>query len=401
MTTGPHSGRSDRRAAGRASGPVVGLFIEGATVMYQSGLLLGVTDSLRLRNASLISVPGSVPSGQARDVRGGMNPLHNHVGAADIDGLILSGTVGNFMTQENFKDLYKRYSPLPVVGIARAIDDTPAVFIDNESGLRALLRHLIETHRYRHIAFVKGPQGNDEANLRFKVYADTLQEHGLPVDLRRVVDGDFSRESGRLAAAQLLDQRKVSCDAIAAANDEMALGVCSELASRGIRIPHDIAVTGFDDAEESSYVTPPLTTVRQPLYQIGMQAAEMILDCIEGIDVPRRVFLPTDVIIRQSCGCPYGANVEKILSRHLYEEKHHHNQPLRAQEDHIVSEIVEVVVEASAPDKKIPVDIESARRLYRAFFVDIKKKLQNVFLPVLDDVVREEHPEDVKAIEED
>jgi signal transduction histidine kinase/DNA-binding LacI/PurR family transcriptional regulator len=357
--------------------------------MYQSGLLLGVTDNLRLRGACLVSVLGGPPSQQTRDPRGSINPLYNHVGPADLDGLILSGASGGaFMTQEEFNNLYKRYSPLPVVGIARATDDTPAVFVDNESGLRSLLRHLIEAHRYRRIAFIRGPQGDDEADLRYRVYVDTLQEHGLPVDLWRIIEGDFSRESGRNAASELLDRRKIICDAIAASNDEMALGVCDELASRGIRVPYDIAVTGCGDIEESGYITPALTTVRQPLYHIGMQAAEMILDRIEGIDVPHRVFLPTEMIIRQSCGCPYGANVEKILSRHLYEQKHRHNQPLRVREEHVVSEMVEVVAEASAPDKKVPVDVDAAQRLYRAFFVDAKKKLRNVFLPVLDDVVR-------------
>jgi signal transduction histidine kinase/DNA-binding LacI/PurR family transcriptional regulator len=368
--------------------PVIGLFIEGATAMYQSGLLHGVTDTLRERDACLVSIPGGVPSGQPSEGRGVINPLYNHVGAADLDGLILSGTVGNFLTPDKFRELYNRYLPLPVVGIAKAIDDTPAVFVDNESGQRALLRHLIEVHRYRRIAFIRGPTGNDEAERRYRVYVETLEEHGLPVDLRRVVAGDFSRESGRTATAALIDQRRIGSDAIAAANDEMALGVCDALADRGLRVPYDIAVTGFDDSEESACVTPPLTTVRQPLYQIGSQAAEMILDRIEGMNVPRRVFLPTELIIRQSCGCPYGANLEKILSRHLYEQKRRHHQPQRTQEDHVVGEMVEVVVEASAPDKKVPVDVDSARRLYRAFFVDIKQKLRNVFFPVLDDVVR-------------
>jgi signal transduction histidine kinase/DNA-binding LacI/PurR family transcriptional regulator len=368
--------------------PVVGLFIEGATAMYQSGLPLGVADTLRQRGACLISVPGSAPSEHSRDNPGNLNPLYRHIGAADLDGLILSGSLGNYLTNAKFKELYTRYAPMPVVSVARPIEDMPAVFVDNESGQRALLRHCIEVHRYRRIAFIRGPKDNEEAELRFRAYVDILEEYGLPVDHRRVIVGDMSRQSGEKAVAQLLDHKKIDCDVIVASNDEMALGALAALVERGIRVPYDIAVTGFDDTEESGFVTPPLTTVRQPLYQIGTQAAEMILDLIDGRDVSRRVFLSTELIIRQSCGCPYGANVEKILSRHLYEQKRRHNQPTRAREDHIVSEMVEVVVEASSPDKKIPVDVASARRLYRAFFVDIKQKLRNVFLPVLDDAVR-------------
>jgi len=379
------TGLGSRQRQGR---PVVGLFIEGATTLYQSGILLGVTDLLRQRGACLISVPGGIPSGHSPNTSGGTQALYSHISAGDLDGLIISGTLGNYLSQEKFRDLYSRYLPLPIVSIAKAIEDMPAVFVDNESGQRSLLRHLIEVHRYRRIAFIRGPEGNDEAELRYRIYVDILEEYGLPVDPRRVLAGDFSRKSGEKAVAALMDQKKTTCDAIAAANDEMALGALTALIERGIHVPYDIAVTGFDDTEESGYVTPPLTTVRQPLYQIGAQAAEMILDLIDGREMSSRVFLPTELIIRQSCGCSYGANVEKILSRHLYEEKRRSNSPPRAQEDHLVSEMVEVVVEASSPDKKVPVEAASARRLYRAFFIDLKQKMRNVFLPVLDDVVR-------------
>jgi signal transduction histidine kinase/DNA-binding LacI/PurR family transcriptional regulator len=380
MTRSPSRERQGR--------PVVGLFIEGATVLYQSGLLLGVTDLLRQRGACLISVPGNVPSEHSHENAGGAHTLYSHINAGDLDGLIISGTLGNYLTQEKFRDLYSRYLPLPIVSIAKGIEDMPSVFVDNESGQRSLLRHLIEVHRYRRIAFIRGPEGNEEAELRYRIYVDMLEEYGLTVDPRRVVAGDFSRTSGERAVAALLDQKKTTCDAIAAANDEMALGALTALVERGIHVPYDIAVTGFDDTEESGYATPPLTTVRQPLYQIGAQAAEMILDLIDGREMSSRVFLPTELIIRQSCGCAYGANVEKILSRHLYEQKRRGNSLLRTQEDHLITEMVEVVAEASSPDKKVPVDASSARRLYRAFFIDIKQKMRNVFLPVLDDVVR-------------
>ena len=140
---------------------VVGLFVEGATALYQTGLLLGVADTLRQRGACLLSVPGSAPSERSKENPGDLNPLYRHISAADLDGLILAGSLGNYLTKEKFKELYSRYLPMPIVSIAKAIEDMPAVFVDNESGQRALLRRCIEVHRYRRIAFIRGPKDND------------------------------------------------------------------------------------------------------------------------------------------------------------------------------------------------------------------------------------------------
>ena len=97
--------------------PVIGLFIEGATVMHQSGLFFGAAESVRLRGASLICVPGGTPGEMQPGQAGIHNPLYEHISAADIDGLIISGTLGNYVSPETFSSFYSRYLPLPMVSI--------------------------------------------------------------------------------------------------------------------------------------------------------------------------------------------------------------------------------------------------------------------------------------------
>lgn len=134
-----------------------------------------------------------------------------------------------------------------------------------------------------------------------------LAEHGISFDPNLVVPGDFARETGVGAIRMLLEERGlvpgVGLEAILAANDDMAFGALEALQARGIRVPNDVALVGFDDREESRCVLPPLTTVRNPLHQLGTRAAEMLIALIEGQDVPDCEVLPSDLVVRRSCGC--------------------------------------------------------------------------------------------------
>jgi signal transduction histidine kinase/DNA-binding LacI/PurR family transcriptional regulator len=368
--------------------PVVGLLLEGSSVVRQSGLFLGAAEAARRRGASIICIPGGTPGDQPFAGPVLRSPLYDHVSSADVDGLIISGTFGASVSPETFRNFCSRYAPMPLVSIDQALGDMPAVFVDKESGFRDLVRHLVRVHRFKRIAFIRGPKDNPGAELRFRAFLEVLTEYGLAADPRRVVQGDWSRQSGERAVWLLLDQRKIECDALVAAGDDMALGALAALVTRGLRVPYDIAVTGFGDIEECSYISPPLTTVRQPSYNIGMQAAEMVIDLALGKQVPRRVFLSADLLIRQSCGCPFGANLQKIHERHRIPEKHRYDGSFRAVRERIVTEMAAAVTEASPPEKQAGGEKELAGRLYKAFFIDIKGKLTDVFLQVLDEVLR-------------
>jgi|SRR5580658_1407404 LacI family transcriptional regulator len=215
-----------------------------------------------------------------------------------VDGLLIAEEV---LPAEDLRNLAGR---IPVVVIAGRRDESglDVVVSDNVTGMATLAGHLIGHHRYRTLSFVTGPKDAPDARERQSVFHDTVLASPQCV-IDQVIHGDFSEASGTAAARVLLDRRALP-QAVVCANDQMAIGVLREFQRAGIRIPADVALTGFDDVNPSRLVDPPLTTVSQPLREMGMRAARRLLARIEEPALPPRIeALPTQVVIRASCGC--------------------------------------------------------------------------------------------------
>jgi DNA-binding LacI/PurR family transcriptional regulator len=187
---------------------------------------------------------------------------------------------------------------IPVICSGRPIGDAtvPYVDVDHFGGVAAAIRHLVAAGR-RRIATIAGPQDMVAGIDRLAGYRATLEAAGLD---RLVVFGDFTRESGIVAMRELL-ARDPALDAIFAASDMMAHGALTALKDAGRRVPSDVAVIGFDDFDISRYSDPPLTTVRQPIADMGRTMARQLLGLINGEpDLPRSVILPTELVVRES-----------------------------------------------------------------------------------------------------
>lgn len=172
------------------------------------------------------------------------------------------------------------------------------VDVDNAAGAAGATAHLIESGR-RHIATIAGPQDMPPGLDRLSGWRRTLSMHGLDQSLVEI--GDFTPESGAAAMRRLLD-RRVPIDGVFAANDQMAAGAYSAIYERGLSIPGDIAVAGFDDNYYGSTATPPLTTVHQPSHELGAKMAEVLVALIEGKSVEHVTTMPTQLLIRASTG---------------------------------------------------------------------------------------------------
>lgn len=220
-----------------------------------------------------------------------------------FDGLLLTSDVAHGTNPEELKGFADLFKGVPVVTQSVEIDGASIFIPDNLEGMRAAVRHLIEEHGYKRIAFIRGIEGQLDAKQRFQAYKDELKAHNLRYDENLVVDGDFSNESGRAAIRILLDERKLRFQAVVAANDSMAFGALDALQQRSVRVPDDVAVTGFDDLREAQATGVPLTTVRQSFYTAGKHALEALLKRINGDTVPRVTVTPTQLLIRWSCGC--------------------------------------------------------------------------------------------------
>jgi LacI family transcriptional regulator len=181
--------------------------------------------------------------------------------------------------------------------------DVPSVGATNWAGGMAATDHLLSLG-HRRIGAVTGPADYLCSRARIDGYRSALERAGARFDEHLIRHGDFQHEGGFIRGGELLDLAEPPT-AIFAGSDQQALGVYEAARQRGLRIPQDLSVVGFDDLPAARWVSPPLTTVRQPLADMGRVAAEMLGDLIEGVPLrSQRVELTTELVVRESAGSP-------------------------------------------------------------------------------------------------
>jgi LacI family transcriptional regulator len=225
---------------------------------------------------------------------------HRPLGEHNTDGLLV------FTESLDDKELTRLHDiGFPVVLLHQASPralNIPVVSIENQSGAQKIVEHLINTHNCKRIVFLRGPRGHEDSSWREKGYRAALKACGIPYDPALVTCGEFDREVARESIGRLLSDGS-SFDAIFTGDDESAIGVLLALRTAGIRVPGQVAVVGFDDSIFANTLIPPLTTVRAPTEHVGRQAVRQLVRIIQGEQVDSRLVLPTDLVIRQSCGC--------------------------------------------------------------------------------------------------
>ncbi|MEJ7138369.1 LacI family DNA-binding transcriptional regulator [Amphibiibacter pelophylacis] len=210
-----------------------------------------------------------------------------------VDGLIvLTGRLSDAALLELAKAL-----PVVVTGRRLSADNLYSLDYDNEEGMRLAVRHL-HALGHRQIAFISGPLDHPDAQARMDGFRGEIQttEPGYDPDL--VVIGDF-QESGGFRAMGLLLQSGRLFSAVIAANDQMAYGARLALHRAGLRVPEDVSLVGFDDLLYSAYTLPPLTSVRQSVYEVGQTAARAMLDLLARRTPPSKV-IPAELVVRES-----------------------------------------------------------------------------------------------------
>ncbi len=270
---------------------------------YGSMLWQGAADAAEKRDVNLILFPGHALNTPRKFERQN-NIIYQFINNNNVDAFIMISTLlANFIQKDDFKKFYKIFGSLPVINIGERIQGIPSIIIDNKTGIRDLVGHLSNVHRFRRIAFVKGLEGNFDSSERFQAYREALDENHLPFDPSLVASGNFTRACAQDSIQELFGKKHGKIDAIMFSNDEMAISSMRYLKDQGYYIPGDFAITGFDNIEEIEFETPPLTTIRQPLYELTKKAVELAIEIIEGKTVPELIIFPTSTIIRASCGC--------------------------------------------------------------------------------------------------
>lgn len=286
----------------RAHRLTLGVLLDRLEDEYQNEVLAGLEAGAAARGANLICLCGGILGSPQQSGRE-RNFLFDIIDPGTLDGLVvMSGSISNHVGAEGVADYCKRFASLPMCSIGVRLPRMSNVLIDNASGLQQSIEGLIERGQRRRVAFIRGPEQNEEAEIRYHVYRHTLARLGVAFDPELVVGGNFQKESGERAVELLLDQRRQSFDAIVAASDYMALGAIEALLRRAVSVPREVAVSGFDDVEDARFAAVPLSTVRQPLREQGERAVQLLLDQIESGIEAGDVLLPTAVVVRDSCG---------------------------------------------------------------------------------------------------
>lgn len=223
------------------------------------------------------------------------------IGPHNSDGMIV------FAGSLNDSEILRLHQAgFPLVLIYRASPEgsnIPSVTIRNKRSTRKLIDHLIEVHHRSRIVFVRGPANQEDTQWREMGYQESLEAHGIAYDPNLIIPGEYNRTDAYQAMSKFLKNEPPDFDAVFTGNDDSAIGVIDALYKKGLRIPDDISVAGFDDLELSAFLTPPLTTVNAPTECVGKTAARHLFNLLAGQKVDPVTLLPTEIVIRRSCGC--------------------------------------------------------------------------------------------------
>ncbi len=220
-----------------------------------------------------------------------------------IDYIIVFPGIFNNAASKQIREFLARFASIPLVIIGMEYEDYPCVVVDNASGYRELIAHIIEKHGRKNIAFIKGLEGTYDSEMRFTAFKSTLTAHGMTFREDLVFPGNYTMQSGRDAVNAMMDERQfkpsIDFDAIIAVNDAGAIGAIEALSERGVKLPEQVSVGGFDNWSLGKSIITPLSTVTQDIKKLGREAVQT---CIRKND-KRKNEIPTELVIRKSCGC--------------------------------------------------------------------------------------------------
>ena len=224
------------------------------------------------------------------------------LGEHNTDGLIV---FSNSLDEVELKRLHS--INFPVVLLHRSAPEglpIPSVTVENKNGAKTITEHLITQHERMRIVFLRGPESHEDTHWRENGYRQALESHGISFDTSLVGEGNFNDEDAQDAIDSLL-MDGVQFDAVFAGDDEAASGVLRALRWAGIHVPDQVSVVGFDDSNLAGHLVPPLTTVNAHVEEAGYAAAEQLVRLIRTGEADLMTLLPTNLVIRSSCGCTF------------------------------------------------------------------------------------------------
>ncbi len=270
---------------------------------YQSGILSGIR---QYAFANRITLEHFVAFGNhGDDIRHdtGEYNIFSLANFRRFDGVIL--VINTIQFPDCMENVIARVreAGIPAVFIDKDVDGFDTIGIDNEGSMYTMVEHFIKHHGFTRINYISGPDDNIDSAQRLKAYKAALTAHGIEVEEERIYHGNFIAKDGPSAVRRFVQSSLEFPQAIVCANDNMALSAINALTSHGIRVPEDVAVSGFDHTYNAKNFSPSLTSVERPLERVGQLACQKIIAHLKGKPLERSSVLSTTHFFSQSCGC--------------------------------------------------------------------------------------------------
>lgn len=307
----------------------IALFVGEVAAEYQSEVTGGITEEVRKQGYSLhiFNNFGSY-SPNIFHCYGEKSIIHIP-DLTSYDGVILAGDTFNVEGMyEELTEMLQQSTDCPVICLRREDSRFHSILTENYESVCKMVEHFILVHGFRHICFMSGRREMKDAQLRLKAYRDTMEKFGLPVTEHMVFYGNYWKNMGDEALDWFLEGDEslygggVLPQAIVCANDYMAISICDTLHKRGISIPDQVCVSGFDDVEESRVSIPSLTTIKVNYRDMGRRAVQMLENLWQGRDA-REDIGGVEAVgkYRGSCGCDQNIDEEAVKKLFHHKEK--------------------------------------------------------------------------------
>ncbi|MEV0070711.1 LacI family DNA-binding transcriptional regulator [Amycolatopsis sp. NPDC050768] len=286
-----YSGNLSARTLRTARSMAIGILLPDLTNPIFPPIVRGAEDILRERGYSTwIANTDDDPKITAASIEAFLS--------RGVDGFI---SAGSRLHDDTVEQMAGQGHPLVLVN--RTVDrrDIPSVTADDDHGVRLALSHFVELG-HRKIVHLAGPQDLSTGVHRKRAFVQGLADHGLDRGPERVAQCDaWSQREGHRVLSGLLRDEKIDFTAIVAGNDLIALGCYDALREHGMTCPHDVSIIGFNDTPFMDHVSPPMTTIRIPQYDLGREAAKLLVDNLENPEQgPRSIVLPVELVNRRS-----------------------------------------------------------------------------------------------------
>ena len=286
----------------------IALFMGEVTSEYQAEVTKGIVETCAENGTQCIVLANGGAFGGTMLYAYGEKNVINIPYLKDYDGIIIAGdTFGVEGMYEDVVRLLEKEAECPVVCIRQQDDRFYNVLVDNYQAMSDMVEHFITHHGYERICFMTGKLEMYDAQKRLLAYIDTMQKHGLKVTPDMVYEGDYWRTRGAQAVEHFLSGGELP-QAIVCANDYMAISVCNALYTKGLRVPEDVCVSGYDDIDEAKFSMPAISSMHVSSYEMGRTAVQIINNVNAGLPQEKNVYIGVKSCYRASCGCNDGSD---------------------------------------------------------------------------------------------